>query len=73
MFRFESNHEHLVVYDRYGRYPEFTEYLHKLIALGGPQFTPPSGVVQYMHFFAFGAFLRLHFGHDAGTTSGPPQ
>jgi len=32
MFSFESNHEHLVVYDRLGRYPEFTEYLHTLIA-----------------------------------------
>lgn len=28
----ESNHEHLVVFDRLGNYPEFTEYFHKLLA-----------------------------------------
>lgn len=32
MLAVESNHEHLVVYDRLGNYPEFAEYLHKLIA-----------------------------------------
>lgn len=28
----ESNHEHLVIYDRLGNYPAFTEYFHKLVA-----------------------------------------
>jgi putative transposase len=28
----ESNHEHLVVFDRFGNYPAFTEYFHKLLA-----------------------------------------
>jgi hypothetical protein len=32
MITVESNHEHLVIYDRLGNYPEFTEYLHTLIA-----------------------------------------
>jgi putative transposase len=32
MLTVESNHEHLVIYDRHGNYPAFTEYLHKLIA-----------------------------------------
>jgi putative transposase len=32
MLTVESNHEHLVIYDRFGNYPAFTEYLHKLIA-----------------------------------------
>jgi REP element-mobilizing transposase RayT len=27
-----SNHHHLEVFDRFGRSPEFTEYLHKLVA-----------------------------------------
>ncbi len=27
-----SNHHHLVIYDRSGRYPEFIEHLHKLLA-----------------------------------------
>lgn len=32
MLCMESNHEHLLIYDRLGNYPEFAEYLHKLIA-----------------------------------------
>lgn len=32
MVAVESNHEHLVIYDRLGNYPEFTEYFHKLVA-----------------------------------------
>jgi putative transposase len=28
---FESNHHHTVLYDRYGRHPEFTEHLHKML------------------------------------------
>jgi REP element-mobilizing transposase RayT len=27
-----SNHHHTVVYDRYGRYPEFVEHFHKMLA-----------------------------------------
>jgi hypothetical protein len=27
-----SNHHHLAIYDRYGRYPEFIEHFHKLFA-----------------------------------------
>jgi len=27
-----SNHHHLVIFDRFGRYPEFIEHLHKLFA-----------------------------------------
>jgi putative transposase len=27
MLTVESNHEHLVIYDRFGNYPAFTEYL----------------------------------------------
>jgi len=27
-----SNHYHAVIFDRYGRYPEFTEHFHKMIA-----------------------------------------
>jgi putative transposase len=27
-----SNHYHAVIYDRMGRYPEFIEHLHKLVA-----------------------------------------
>lgn len=32
MVAVQSNHQHLVIYDRLGNFPEFTEYLHKLIA-----------------------------------------
>jgi putative transposase len=27
-----SNHHHTVIYDRWGRYPEFVEHFHKLLA-----------------------------------------
>jgi hypothetical protein len=28
----ESNHHHTVIYDRYGRFPAFTEHFHKMLA-----------------------------------------
>lgn len=28
----ESNHHHTVIYDRYGRFPQFIEHFHKLVA-----------------------------------------
>ena len=32
MLSVESNHEHIVIYDRLGNYPAFAEYFHKLLA-----------------------------------------
>ena len=30
-----SNHHHTVIFDRFGRYPEFVEHFHKMFADGG--------------------------------------
>jgi hypothetical protein len=33
---FKPNHYHTVIYDRAGRYPEFVEHFHKLMAGKNP-------------------------------------